>query len=177
MIELKAHPNTKAVIEAWKRLSWGDNQIVDGPMAQDYPDVVGRLFIVQRTDVEDYSLRMVGAGIQELFGRELVEHNFLSLWNASDKLVVKTAIETALECKSPSLVQAMAQSLDGKKIDVEVSFSPLDDGNTERPRLLCLYQTLSNEAALKGRPIHRHFISGMYPPMPTDTGPSLRVVQ
>ncbi len=177
MIELKAHPNTRAIIEAWKRLSRGDSHLIEGPMAHDYPDVVGRLFIVQRTDVEDYSLRMVGAGIQELFGRELVEHNFLSLWNATDKMVVKTAVETAIECASPSLIRATAQTLDGKSIEIEISFSPLDTGNKERPRLLCLYQTLSDEAALKGRPIYRHFISSLYPPKPRDTGPSLRIVQ
>ncbi|MFC7291694.1 PAS domain-containing protein [Hirschia litorea] len=176
MIELKAHPNTRAIIEAWKRLSWGDSQLVDGPMAQDYPDVVSRLFIVQRTDVEDYSLRMVGAGIQELFGRELVEHNFLSLWTTSDRLIIKTAMETALSCGSPSLIQATAQTLDGRNIDIEVSFSPLDSGNKQRPRLLCLYQTLSDESALKGRPICRHFITGMFPPKPKSTAPILRVV-
>lgn len=177
MIELKAHPNTRAIIEAWKRLSWGDNQLVDGPMAQDYPDVVGRLFIVQRTDVEDYSLRMVGAGIQELFGRELVEHNFLSLWNTTDKIVVKAAMETAIQCASPSLLQATAQTLDGKSIEIEISFSPLDSKNGERPRLLCLYQTLSDEAGLKGRPIYRHFVTNMHPPKPKNLGPTLRVVQ
>lgn len=177
MIELKAHPNTKAIIEAWKRLSWGDNQIVDGPMAQDYPDVVGRLFIVQRTDIEDYSLRMVGTGIQNLFGRELVEHNFLSLWNTTDKMVAKTAIETALQTGNPSLLQAKAETLDGKAIDIEISFSPLDADKSDRPRVLCLYQTLEDEKILKGRPIWRHNITGLFPPRQTIQKPGLRLVK
>ena len=65
MLEMKAHPNTKAIIEAWKRLSKGDSQLVDDPMADDYPDLVGRLFILQHDSNSDFSFRVAGSALED----------------------------------------------------------------------------------------------------------------
>lgn len=176
MLELNAHPNTRAIIEAWKRLSRGETLQADGPTTDEYPDLVGRLFILQRAGHTDYSFRVAGAGLEDLFGRELAEHNFLTLWHAHDKPLVAASIDAALNARSPSLVQADGVSLDGRAVKVEVSFAPLDDVNAARPRVLGLYQTLSDEGKLSGRPVWRHFTTGIFPPTPRRELAQVRLV-
>ncbi len=176
MLELNAHPNTRAIIEAWKRLSQGDTLPADGPKAEEYPNLVGRLFILQRDSTSDYSFRVAGVGLETLFGRELAEHNFLTLWSGQDKPLISAAIEAALCARAPSLVQADGASLDGRKLKVEISFAPLDPVDAPRPRVLGLYQALSDETKLSGRPVWRHFTTGVFPPPPSDNLAQVRLV-
>ncbi len=175
MLEMKAHPNTKAIIEAWKRLSKGDSQLVDGPMADDYPDLVGRLFILQHDSNSDFSFRVAGSALEDLFDRELVEHNFLSLWRLEDRHLITAAIESCLAANAPSIVQACGASLDGRTINVEIALAPLAS-NGGRPRVPGLYQSLSDERMLQGRPIWRHWATGVFPPRPTQPFAQIRLI-
>ena len=67
---MRAHPNTQAVLDAWRRLSDGD-LAEDGPTTEDYPGVVGRLFVLNHVADRDYSFRRVGYSLERLFGRQL----------------------------------------------------------------------------------------------------------
>ncbi len=176
MLELNAHPNTRAIIEAWKRLSSGESSLQDTPKASEYPEIVSRLFIIQRTQKEDLTFRVAGAGLESLFGRDLIDHNFLSLWRDADKVIVSAAVDAALIEGSPTVMQATAETLDGRQVGVEVSFSPLDTIEAHTPRVLGLYQTTTNEAVLKQRPIWRHVATRMTPPVPETLAASLRLV-
>lgn len=175
MLETNAHPNTQAIIEAWKRLSGGDAHLVRGPMADDYPGLVGRLFILQCIDKEDFSFRVAGAALEELLDRELTDHNFLSLWRPEDKPLMCATIDSALAANAPSIVYATGMSLDGRTVNTEIVLAPLGDVNGRR-RLLGLYQTLTDESVLNGRPIWRHWVTSILPPTPRKPLAPIRLV-
>ena len=176
MLQISAHPNTLAIIEAWRRLSRESNDNVSEPMVSEYPDLIGRLFILQRAHVNDYPFRVAGANLQDIFGRELAEHNFLSLWRPADKPLISGAIESALMEGSPSLLTAEGESLDGRKVNVEVSFAPLDAPSSPRPRILGLYQLLEEERRLHGRPIWRQYAKSVLAAKPASRTPGVRLI-
>ena len=164
MLELVSHPNTRAIIEAWRRLSRGDALPGEGPVERDYPDLVGKLFILQRTSSSDLVFRVAGADLEKLIGRELADHNFLSLWRPSDKLLVSATIDAAIAENAPVLVQGAGGTLDGRQLKVEIAMAPLDARASSRPRILGLYQPLFDVGRLRGRPIWRHEATGLFPP-------------
>ena len=84
---LKAHPNTQAMLDAWQRLVDGENSS-DGPTTDEYPGLVNNLFLLNHVAERDFAFRRVGATLDRLFGRQLAEHDFLSIWNDIDRRLV-----------------------------------------------------------------------------------------
>ena len=56
MEDVNAHPNTQALLDAWRRLS-DDGIVSGGPTTADYPDLVGRLFVLNHVAERDYCFR------------------------------------------------------------------------------------------------------------------------
>jgi hypothetical protein len=88
---LKAHPNTQAMLDAWQRLVDGDNAS-DGPTTDEYPGLVNNLFLLNHVAERDFAFRRVGAALDRLFGRQLAEHDFLSIWNDIDRRLVAAGL-------------------------------------------------------------------------------------
>lgn len=166
MEELKAHPNTQALLAAWRRLSDGQAEGGGGPAATDYPGLVGHLFVVTRVSEGDYSFRRVGYALEKLFGRQLADHNFLSLWNNPDRQLVAAAMAAARADRGPVLVTARGESLDGKRVELEFCLAPLVFEETEATRFLGLCQSITPAEILCGRPLRRLQALAVYPPAP-----------
>lgn len=172
--ELKAHPNTQAVLDAWRRLSEGQvNE--DGPTTDDYPGLVGRLFVLNHIGDGDYSFRRVGYSLERLFGRVLTEHNFLSIWNEPDRRLVSAALAAASADRGPALVRARGETLNGRRVDLEFVLAPLFARRGSSPRFLGLCQSMSSEDYLGGRPLRRLQAVAVFPPAP-DHHPAIRIV-
>jgi hypothetical protein len=172
--ELKAHPNTQAILDAWRRLSEGQvNE--DGPTTDDYPDLVGRLFVLNHIGDGDYSFSRVGYSLERLFGRILGEHNFLSIWNETDRALVSAALAAASADRGPTVIRARGETLTGRRIDLEFFIAPLFARRGARPRFLGLCQATSSEECLDGRPLRRLQAVAVFPPAP-EHHPAIRIV-
>lgn len=174
MEELKAHPNTQAVLDAWRRLSEGQIND-DGPTTDDYPGLVGRLFVLNHVADRDYSFRRVGYALERLFGRALAEHNFLSIWNEPDRLLVSAALASATIDRGPVLIHARGETLAGRRVDLEFALAPLFGSRSGSARFLGLCQTMTPEEVLGGRPLRRLQAIALYPPAPHQR-PAIRLV-
>ena len=174
MEELKAHPNRPAVLYAWRRLSEGVDA-PEGPTTDDYPGLVGRLFVLNHVADRDYSFRRVGYALEQLFGRQLVEHNFLSIWSESDRRLVNAALIAAAVDRGPTLIRARGETLVGKRVDLEFALAPLFGRTGTATRFLGLCQTMTPEETLAGRPLRRLQALAIYPPAPT-LHPAMRIV-
>lgn len=169
-----AHPNTQAILEAWRRLSLGE-AAADEPSTHDYPDLIGRLFVLHHVDDLDYSFRRVDQMLERLFGRQLGDHNFLSLWNEPDRRLVTAALQSAASDRGPALIRARGETLLGRRIDLEFVLAPLLRGDRFPRRFLGLCQSMRNEEMLNGRPLRRLQALALFPPAPS-LGPSIRLV-
>jgi hypothetical protein len=173
MEQIKAHPNTEAVLDAWRRLATGD--VKQGSTTDDFPDVVDRLFVLNRIAHGDYAFRRVGVVIERLFGRALAEHNFLSLWTEHDRPLVAAALGSARSDRAPSLIRARGETLDGRRIELEFALAPLLDAPSEPDRFLGLCQPMTPDEALGCRALRRLQVIAVYPPAPISE-PAIRVV-
>jgi len=174
MEEIKAHPNTQAVLDAWRRLCDGRAND-DGPTTDDYPGLVGRLFVLNHVAERDYSFRRVGYALERLFGRQLSEHNFLSIWNEPDRQLVSAALAAASADRGPAVIRARGETLAGRRVDLEFALAPLLGGRGAPARFLGLCQTMSPEDILGGRPLRRLQAVAVFPPAP-DQHPAIRLV-
>lgn len=174
MEELKAHPNTQAVLDAWKRLSEGASAN-DGPTTEDYPGLVGRLFVLNHVAERDYSFSRVGHALERLFGRQLMDHNFLSIWTEADRRLVNAALAAAALDRGPALIRARGETLTGKRVDIEFALAPLFGRPGSQTRFLGLCQTMVPEEILGGRPLRRLQAVAIFPPAP-NLQPSIRLV-
>jgi hypothetical protein len=174
MEEMKAHPNTQAVLDAWRRLCDGRAND-ESPSADDYPGLVGRLFVLNHIADGDYAFRRVGHALDHLFGRQLLEHNFLSIWNEPDRPLISAALASAIAERGPVLIHARGETLAGLRVDLEFALAPLPENASAPPRFLGLCQAMSPESILGGRPLRRLQAIAVFPPAP-DRQPTIRLV-
>ena len=123
----------------------------------------------------DYSFRRVGYALEQLFGRQLGEHNFLSIWSESDRRLVNAALIAAAVDRGPTLIRARGETLVGKRVDLEFALAPLFGRAGTATRFLGLCQTMTPEETLAGRPLRRLQALAIYPPAPT-LYPAMRIV-
>ena len=123
----------------------------------------------------DYSFRRVGYALEQLFGRQLGEHTFLSIWSESDRRLVNAALIAAAVDRGPTLIRARGETLVGKRVDLEFALAPLFGRAGTATRFLGLCQTMTPEETLAGRPLRRLQALAIYPPAPT-LYPAMRIV-
>lgn len=175
MSQSKAHAYSQALISAWEKFAT-ETTFEDGPVAEDFPGLVESLFVVTCGADDQFAFRNVGPGVERLFGRELVEHDFLSLWEGSDRSLVLAAARSAIVDNGPVVLSACAAVLEGKAVELEFTLAPIRNASGDVSRLLGLCQTLSLAAEANGRPIGRMRLVAVFPPATPRTKPQLRLV-
>lgn len=172
---MKAHPNTQAVLAAWRRLADGETTDTTARI-EDHPDLVGGLFVLVCDSEADYAFRRVGYAMERLFGRALPDHNFLSIWNNPDRQLVCGGLALAAADNGPVVIHARGESLDGRRIDLEFGLAPLPVAEGQPRRFLGVCQSLTPSEALAGRPLRRLRAVAVFPPAPASATPAIRLV-
>lgn len=171
---VKAHPNTQVMLDAWRRLTDGA-EAADGPTTDEYPGLIGNLFVLNRADEGDFAFRRAGSSLDRLFGRDLIDHNFLSIWEEYDRRLVAAGLGIAVKDNGPIIVHARGETLAGKRLDLEFALAPLQTRNGASVRFLGLCQTIGPEEILNGRPLRRLQALGIFPPAPR-LNPAIRII-
>lgn len=171
---LRAHPNTQAMLDAWKRLTEGEHS-PDGPTTDEYPGLVNNLFVINHVAERDFAFRRVGSALDRLFGRQLTEHDFLSIWNEPDRRLVAAGISMAVKDRGPTIIHARGETLAGKRLDLELALAPLLNEENAPRRFLGLCQAITPEEILGGRPLRRLQVLAIFPPAPP-MRPAIRIV-
>lgn len=165
MEAMNIHPNTRVVLDAWKRLIDGGEAFA-GPATDDDASLVGSLFVVHQAGDRDFPISRAGTSLERLFGRQLIDHNFLSIWSEPDRSLVAAGLAVAAQDRGATLIHARGETLAGKKIDLEFSLAPLLLDRNASCRFLGLCQATTPEEILNGRPVSRLQALAIYPPAP-----------
>jgi len=166
MITHTKHPNTKTILSAWQRMTSASQSEEKGPRTSDHPDLIDRLFVLESSDDGAWLFRNAGKRISSLLGRELAEQNFLDFWKGHDREMLEGFLFSVQETHLPGILEARGETLTGQRVDIEMTLAPLASprGSEPHQRLLGLYQTLSADDILHGRPVWRHRLTAIYPP-------------
>lgn len=170
------HPNTTAMLQAWQRITNTPGTVHEGPSAHEYPDLLGRLFVLQATRPDNIAFRIAGDGLVDILGRNLIGTNFLDLWKNSDAKLLSAYLECVTNGNNPGIIRGISETQTGRHAQVELALAPLTSKNGQHGRLIGLYQTLGGEAMLRESQIRTHYISSMELPKPDLTPTSLKLV-
>ena len=168
------HPNTRLLLDAWRRMAANPDQIAHGPQVNAHPNLIENLFVLSRTDDGAWVFSNAGSAMSRLLGRELEDHDFQTLWSGNDRWMMAALIDTTAFEGEPSLVRLSGESLRGYRCDIEISLAPLQ--SRAGPKILGLYQTLGGEPMLRGRTIWRHRIQSLRMPDQRNAEPRIRLV-
>ncbi|MEM9670278.1 MAG: PAS domain-containing protein [Pseudomonadota bacterium] len=167
------HPNSQAMLDAWHRMTGDPEDLSGGPVAQDYPGLLGCLFILQGGNVDRLPFRIAGDDLAEMLGQNLIGANFLDLWHEDDRPLLIALVEKVLRENRPGIVHGQGDVGPRRTAGVELVFAPLNTTNSGRDRILALYQTLDKQTQ---SPIRQHKLTALFPPEPKQKKASLRLV-
>ena len=179
MKALTLHPNTELLLKAWQRLDNPEMESGVTPLTHDHPDLINALFVLERNHDGLWVFRNAGRTLETYLGRVLNEHDFIPLWTGYDKDMISAFLSSVLQNRLPGIVQASGETLTGSAVDVEISFTPIGRHmmpTQQADRLLGLYQILGSNAELQGRPVWRHRLTALHPPVARDGSPHLKLV-
>ncbi len=176
MVKNTLHPNTKALLQAWRRITATPHDVDGGPSAHEHPGLLNRLFVIEASRNDILPFRIAGSDLAGILGRNLIGTNFLDLWMHADKSLVTALIESIAQEDRPGIIRGIGQTSLGRRAEIEIALAPLGHASAGPNRLLCLYQTLGGENMLQDRTIWSHKIRSIYPPEPLIEPASLRLV-
>ncbi|MEM7767716.1 MAG: PAS domain-containing protein [Pseudomonadota bacterium] len=177
MLQRIAHPNTKIMLDAWKRMGAPADPATDSnPIGTGETDLLANLFLIRQTPESSWVFSSAGDGVSRQLGRALVDHDFLSLWTGPDRQMIEGLLGTIVQGNAPALARARGETLAGNRLEVELALAPLPPDRSGAGRLLGLYQSLGGEGLLAGRPIWTHRLVGIWPPERPPSRPRLRLV-
>ena len=178
MLDRTLHPNSQTLLSAWQRMNVAADEFVAGPKTREHPDLIERLFVIQEEGEHQWLFRTAGQQLQSSLGRELADHDFLSVWTGYDRQMIELLLKSVMQEALPGIVRARGESLTGERVDVEMILAPLaKPPHLETgPRILGLYQSLGGESFLRGRPVWRHRVTAIFPPDARKNEPRLKLV-
>ncbi|MFZ4121288.1 MAG: PAS domain-containing protein [Caulobacterales bacterium] len=156
------HPDTRALLAYGRTLAGGTDQPVRRSRAD---QVLERLFIFERTQDGRWPIRTFGQDLVTVFGRDLKDHDFATLWLAPDKVLISALISAAADAGQPAIARVTASTQDGTKLGAEVLITPLRMEPAFGERFLALFQPLGGEAFLGGKPITLIRCGSLHPPV------------
>lgn len=168
------HPNTRVLLAAWRRMAVNPGDMAQGPQASDYPNLLDRLFVLRRAPEGTWVFTNSGGSINRLLGREVEDHDFVSLWSGNDRLIISALLDSTASTNAPSIVRTSGESLHGYRCDIEIPLAPLDGPSGQR--MLGLYQSLGGEGMLRGRTVWRHAIKSVQMPVNRVDEPRIKLV-
>ena len=169
------HPNTQAMLDAWQRMTAKPDDLIGGPPADDYPGLLGCLFILQGGVKGRLPFRIAGDDLAVRLGRNLIGSNFLDVWAEEDHPLLSSLVEKVLAERRPGLVRGQGLIGHRKSVNIEVVFAPLDKTGIGQDRILALHQ-VTGASAGEDNPIGLHKLTALYPPEPVEKKATLRLV-
>ena len=179
MIDNSIHPNSRIMIDAWRRMRANpSHNFAGGPRIREHPELVSNIFVIQSVPDGAWPFRTTGDQLERLLGRDLRDQDFRNLWSGPDKEMVSGLLQAIRVDGSPGLLRARGESLNSQRVDVEITLMPLvlSSPHGVQPRFLGLYQPLGGESLLKGRPVWSHRLSMIVPPEARAVKPKIRLV-
>ena len=179
MVDKSIHPNTRILLDAWRRMQADpQSHALAGPDARDHENLIDRIFVIEQREDLSWLVRTSGAMLNALVGRSLVNQNYLDLWTGPDRAMMTAFLESIRFDGAPGVVRGRGETLNGERVELEITLMPLsaESGRSPRLRMLGLYQTLDGEPMLPAKPVFRHRIAMLVPPDTRRIGPQLRLV-
>ena len=176
MLDRTAHPNTRIMLEAWRRMEQAPMLGLTPTSRSGEPTALIRnIFVLREANAKSWTFRTAGEALSDYFGKSVCDEDFMDLWMGADSNLASSVIGAVTAEASPGIIRARGETLLGKILNVEIALAPLPGPINAPRRILGHYQPLGGEALANG-PLWRHTISEIRAPQRTVKRPHLRLV-
>ncbi|WP_420960124.1 PAS domain-containing protein [Brucella sp. IR073] len=122
------HDGTAALLAYWNRIRGKrpapeQAEIEPGAIARQLPDV----FILELPDNVDARFRLAGTRLCTIYGGELKNSEFLSLWSQEDRAGIRQVLQTVFLNKRAAVIDQEGKSLSRRSAAFETLLLPLAD--------------------------------------------------
>lgn len=161
MGEESFHPDTRALL-AYGRALAGNHNVK--PKKGGADQVLERLFVIERTKDGRLAIRTFGADLVKVFGRDLRDHDFSTLFLEPDLRLLNALIDASSAAGEPCIARVTAETGDRAVFGAEILITPLKTDSTLGARFLGLFQALGGESFVLGKPVQRLRLGSLHPP-------------
>jgi hypothetical protein len=155
------HPDTRALIGFGRALAGRTHPGRQTSAAQ----VMDRLMVLERHRDGRWPMRTFGAELVSLFGRDLRDQDFATLWLSPDWALVASLAAAAEAAREPGVARVKGETACGRVLGLELVLTPLRAEPLFGERFLAMLQPLGGEAFLEGRPLVRLRLTSLHPPL------------
>jgi hypothetical protein len=131
------HATTRELFSYWSRLraqrAAPERADVDPAAIR---NILADAFILEIDNDVDYPLRVVGARVNAIFGRELKGVPFVSLWREEDRSALRAMIEVVPDESLPALAGATTCPRGRVRVELELLLLPLRHNGRTHARML-----------------------------------------
>jgi hypothetical protein len=160
------HPDTKALLAYGRALAGATPKPGEPTPKKGGADhVLDRLFVLERMRDGRWPLRSFGAELVAVFGRNLKEQDLTRFLLEPDLHLLSALIDAASAANEPGIARVVAETACGLEIEAEILITPLRVEPSFGDRYLGMFQPLSGEALLDGRPLVRLRLRSLHPPL------------
>ena len=176
MLDRTAHPNTRIMLEAWRRMDQSPIMgLTPSAHSSESNSLIQNIFVLREAGPKSWSFRTAGEALADYFGKSVCDEDFMDLWMGADRGLAKSVMDAVSAEASPGIIRARGETLLGKILNVEIALAPLPSPVGAPRRILGHYQPLGGEALTNGL-LWRHTISEIRAPQRTVKRPHLRLV-
>lgn len=174
MNELSLHPDTRILLATWRTLNQlGARTPSNDGMASNHAALIQRLFLLEKVG-NTILFRMAGEQLRTILGHDPAGEEFATLFSEADQAFVRPLLEQILQSGNPGLLRLRGHDNHFRSILAETLLAPVPDRPSRR--LIGLLQPTTSETLLRGRPVTRWAILGLYPPNAQASENGLKVV-
>lgn len=156
------HPDTRALLAYGRALAGAGGA---KPKKGGADQVLERLFVIERTKDGRLPIRTFGADLIKLFGRDLRDHDFATLFLEQDLKLIHALIDASLSAGEPGIARVTAETVEHTQLGAEILLTPLKVEQSLGTRLLGLFQSLGGESFTHGQTIRRLRLGSLHPPL------------
>ncbi|HVY02580.1 MAG TPA: PAS domain-containing protein [Caulobacterales bacterium] len=172
MNEIAFHPDTQALLEYGRAIAAGLNP----PSIKSADGLADRLFVVDGVSEGRSTFLTFGAELMVLFRRDLRRTELRDLFLEPDQKLIQAFLSAVTAANQPGVACAVAESVSGLKLGLEILATPLAKGVLAGERLLGLIQPLGGEGFMAGEKIVRVRLISLHPPLAKAPVQPLRLV-
>jgi hypothetical protein len=123
--------------------------------------ILGDIFILEAVDADTYMFRLAGTRVCGAYCREMKGSNFLEVWSARDRIVMKRLLTAVTEESAVAVLGVHGINDRGQGLSFEALLLPLRNQRPRPDRLIGVLAPIDPPYWLGVNPILRQEISGL----------------
>lgn len=156
------HESVRELYAYWNRIRGDQPAPQRGEIdPADLRRILGDIFILEAVDADNYMFRLAGTRVCGAYCREMKGSNFLDVWSARDRTVLKRLLSAVTDEAAVAVLGVSGVNDRGNHLAFEALLLPLRNQRPRPDRMIGVFSPVDPPYWLGVQPIVRQEISGL----------------